>query len=468
MTLKTSIRGAAGWIGKQASWPLGSPPTKIKQAVLEVELQAAGVAPRIPPTKDIADVKRRLLQASADQDLNTLSLRDWKRAPWAFWYNGDEVASNQPIVDEFFRRAEARKSASWLKALIGAYLINFPSQSNTLNPVAGRLRVLILSEKWRTLMPWIRRHEQFQIFSPTVGPQKVAEAILSATSLNQGLQIVGLDRTINQTAQDGFLAAAYKPAVDIVRTGLGNGQMDAENITRRLVEWSLPPDIHQTGLRYPSLSVPLVESLLLPWRSRNPDAGLERLIKQFLLDCIGDPRIRPGAWQMIDPNAKEVMLRWLAGETLEQFFEILSKTADDIWAYRKKFWTAYYHRGAIREAWFALGVDAWGLGKQIKQRIPGLDFGGLSGAQSNQSVLLMKLDRFVVAEWSHSGKCRFWLANDPAAPSLYKREYHGTNLRRVSLHDQTHYHSQNGTWQREIADFVRRETGIAVSQRDWT
>jgi hypothetical protein len=128
---------------------------------------------------------------------------------------------------------------------------------------------------------------------------------------------------------------------------------------------------------------------------------------------------------------------------------------------------AYYRKGAITEAWFALGSTAWSMGKRLKERIPGLDFADLYQAQGNQSVLLMKLDNFVVAEWSHSGKCRIWDSDNKVAPKLYMRTYEAPDLRLTSLHDQTHYSSSNGTWQREIADFIRKKTGITVAQKDW-
>ncbi|MBK6906521.1 MAG: hypothetical protein IPH08_05285 [Rhodocyclaceae bacterium] len=118
------------------------------------------------------------------------------------------------------------------------------------------------------------------------------------------------------------------------------------------------------------------------------------------------------------------MLRWFAGETLAHFFNLLSRTADDIWEYRKKFWTAYYQRGAISEAWFALGPIAQALGRQQK-----LQFGDLSRAAQNQSVLIMKLGSFIVAEWSHSGACRFWNENDRLAPGLYRKVYFADDLR---------------------------------------
>lgn len=169
------------------------------------------------------------------------------------------------------------------------------------------------------------------------------------------------------------------------------------------------------------------------------------------------------------------MLRWLVGDSIEQFFDIVDQMAlDHQWKYRKAFWMAYFERGYLDEAWFALGPDAQyyaethfgnklSFGKIVKE------------CSSNQSVLIIKIKDLVFAEWSHNGKCRAWLTTDPGCPSHYKDNYSGSNLKAKSLkivpHYQTdgiqHQGSENYSWQEKLNDFIYQHTGIKVYHYDF-
>jgi hypothetical protein len=284
----------------------------------------------------------------------------------------------------------------------------------------------------------------------------------------EGLREVGLEKAIAQGATFNFLAVTYLSALTVAKQKLQTGEGSPRTIVSRLIEWSLPLSPQSSGLRYPQLIGEIASTLLIPWKSRPPEESVKEDIKKFLIQQVGDPRIRPGAWQNVDPGAKEIFLRWLAGETLGQFFELLSRSADQIWQFRKKFWMAYYERGAITEAWFALGPNAAVLARQLRQRMPGLAYAQLNRAQDRkQSVLIMKLGGFTVAEWSHNGKCRFWTDADSHAPKLYKSAYDADDLRDLCQFEQIHYHSANGTWQREVSGFVRGNTGIHIPSSSW-
>lgn len=467
MTLRTTLRFALLENGKNLHLAKLPEVNDIVFARAQIESQAAGLAPVSMPEWQLAELKRRFLAAAQTNTLESLKRRDWRYVPQIFWFEDDQVAQNAQIVDLFFAKATARASTTWIKSLIFAYFASFPIDSPTLAKIAKRLEAVITENTKPSLLAWHDRHQRLKLFDPQNAPRYLAGYLLNGDSLDEGLRELGLDDAISNSASNHFMATSYEAALFYTRHILSSGATEMERVLDRLIEWSLPVDFAAKRLRYPQLIGMLAETLLLPWASKQPAPHIKDVIKKFLLARIGDPRLYPGAWQSINPRATEIFRKWLAGDTLLQFFDLLSKTADEIWEYRKKFWMAYYNKGAIGDAWFALGRDAYAFGQQLKSRHPELSFGELHNAAANQSVLFMRLGNFVVAEWSHSGKCRFWEETDRRAPTLYEKSYSANQLRDICKFEQIHYSSANGTWQRQVATFLRHETQIYVPEYEW-
>jgi hypothetical protein len=469
MSLKTTLRLASPGSGGAIRWPDRSSPRHIVFARTQIESLAAGLSPVKIPPRELLEIKKRLLTAAQDGALDQVRNKDWRYAPWVFWLNDDAVAANENIVEAYFARAQGRRSSGWIKSLVFSYFMHFPVSSPTLPIVAGRLREVLAAQKWPSLYAWNQRQTQLKLFEPDKAPKHLAGRLLECDSTHQELVALGLDASITQTANNRFMAGSYTAALPFARLILSDGHTAPEKMLSRLIEWSEPIDRSSPGLRYPALRGALADSLLLPWSARQPSETIKDTIKKFLLARIGDPRLQPIAWEQANPRATEIFRRWLAGDTLRQFFDLLSRTADPIWAYRKKFWTAYYNHGAIGDAWFALGPNAHFQGSQIRARQSDLRFAVLSGAgvQQNQSVLIMRLGDFIIAEWSHNGKCRIWRDSDNRAPCLYEKQYNSTDLRSGCEYEQVHHWSESGTWQRQINDYLRRETRIYIPAHQW-
>jgi quinol monooxygenase YgiN len=64
-----------------------------------------------------------------------------------------------------------------------------------------------------------------------------------------------------------------------------------------------------------------------------------------------------------------------------------------------------------------------------------------------------------------------WTAGNAAAPKFYRAgeagRYSVYELREDQDHLQIHYASDNYTWQRQLADFVRQQTDLQVSQVEY-
>jgi hypothetical protein len=257
-------------------------------------------------------------------------------------------------------------------------------------------------------------------------------------------------------------------------------ELRKEFIVERLLQWSrkLPARVGNT-----EHAVAFANAVLTPWVATNPSEQLRAVLMQYFATeqaGYGDPRLpgpRAYRWSYVSPQARGVLLRWLVGDTLRAFVEVLNRTADSIWRYRERFWMAYHEQGHIDEAWLVLGKSAAAYARRVSFAKAGFLFGRLEGgAAANQSVLLMKIGGHVFAEWSHNGSLRAYHEGGTDTPALYEPSYSGIDLRQARSLDfhsgdndnpeLRHVHSQNGHWQRKARDFIRRNTGLRMDDAD--
>ena len=80
----------------------------------------------------------------------------------------------------------------------------------------------------------------------------------------------------------------------------------------------------------------------------------------------------------------------------------------------------------------------------------------------------MQISDFIIAEWSHNGKCRIWKNTEGSkyeVPKLYNTliPYDAMELRMGASFEQTHHASEHGTWQNKVEYFIRQHTNIKIS-----
>jgi hypothetical protein len=214
----------------------------------------------------------------------------------------------------------------------------------------------------------------------------------------------------------------------------------------------------------------LATALLKPWLQLEPAEILKKKIGDFCVEILGDPRFKGFNWTQVNEAEKTLILRWLTGRTLEIFFDVLKNTADSIWRYRQEFWTPFYRKGHITEAWVVLGPNAH---RYAQRHYEGSDliYGLLSGkSDDGQSVLLMRIGDYLFCEWSHNGKLRVAPQNEARAPKLYARYYDADDLyfrseqfvsNTGTIHEGLpHLHSEKKWWQTMAASFISRNLGI--------
>lgn len=215
--------------------------------------------------------------------------------------------------------------------------------------------------------------------------------------------------------------------------------------------------------------------LLKPWGSNDPPAEYSEQLIKLLVERFGDPRTAKRAWKTLaDQLVRDhglvdaervlgVFYRWVTEKTVRLFFDLIARTTErpDQWKERRSFWESYLDHKYVERAWFALGLDARSLARQA-QATHGLPFGrvGGNGAASSQSVLLMKMGRLTIAEWSDNGRARFWV-DDKRAPEFDQQFYEGQGLRTMAGGDSFAAIAHQGRWYSKFANHIYEMTGIA-------
>jgi hypothetical protein len=411
-----------------------------------------------PKSEDLSAVLERFIVAHSSEALGSLSRIDWSRCLWGIWSEQHHLAKLPGIWEKhlpaFFDRYPRR---SYLKNLILAYLRAYSHGEPSFHRAAALIKQFLLrqeNERWI----WAARHNRFGLFSADSAPTQLAVAVLNA---EHGPLSTLCDAGIDGVASKGGMeAAAFNTALSLLDDRLNRNARDVQ-ILRRLLTWAEEKD----GLRFPSQRPALAEALLIPWRTRNPDAEIQDTTLQFLLKHYRDPRIFRAKWVGVSEVAQQVARRWLTRTTLDEFINVVTKVAKGShWRYRKAFWMAYYEREYIQEAWVLFGKTARYRARQAFDKDAG--FGRIEGGLSNHCVLLLKLGTLTIADWSHDGACRIWIDGNRAAPALYREQYSISELQYSADFERAHHGSETSSWQDKIAAFIYEHTRARVPQHD--
>ncbi|MGE3841400.1 MAG: EH signature domain-containing protein [Vicinamibacterales bacterium] len=417
---------------------------------------------RQPPSFALAPIVAAVLEhwkAKGTFDGLVGSHRRW--LPHVLFYP-EGSSAEWPAQDRAFLRAAlavARARAGTVTALLRLFLKLWPTEGGIRVAVQDTLVEALQEGQSPRLKRWWTRVQEFKLLS-IEGPGVLAERLLSqAGRQHDVLEAAGIGVELRRSR---FMAATERSLCERLRARLVKGDFD--ELHARLALFTL-----DGALTLPHQAPDVADALLLPFVSKVPPDEVQSRIQRFLLAHLKDPRLTGTGWLRVKPESRQVMLRWLVGDSLERFFQLISRwaTMPEHWTYRKAFWSAYHTRGAIGEAWVVLGDNAR-LEASRKWRDDALAFGRLSGGGDvNHCVLLLRIGDLMIAEWSHNGKCRFWRLGKRSCPTMYEPEYERQVLQNAPDYEQTHYGNLNYTWQRELAEAIRRETGISMMQTEY-
>lgn len=384
-------------------------------------------------------------------DPRQLSRRDLRRLVHDMWEDPrcDEITA--PALDAAF----VSGARSVERTLIQAYLRHFPIRHRSFRALRQAVSMLAERNDW----PWRQRGRDWQLWDESAGPVRLARALLATDNPAEALSSAGLDGDLGQGE---YVTQAVSRACELATDMQG---LEAEKVGHRLIALAVERPVGQSEPK-------LLKALLWPWRSTTPTEDYKKHLLNFLVARHGDPRFQQARWdsivQEIGNGFSEIILailkRWLTDQTVRRFFQVVGFTTKDTvqWAERREFWEGYLDASMIEDAWFALGSDAESLINAKTSELAGqyaTIFGGRQYADPSHSSLVLAIGNLRVAEWSHNGACRFWLADDRQAPVPYKSQYAGIQLRAMNGGKGFEYIPHQGGWQNRFAAKVAEVTG---------
>lgn len=384
---------------------------------------------------------------------------DWAFAPFVYLQGEPPLGDDRRFADRVESLLAAERLPRMLKRAVYVYLRDF-SGTGPSEAALGALIVRYLPKHHgRWAEDWLARaRAPLRLFDPEGLSQRLADRVWEQESAPRSvLRQLGFSTELTvHCGVHGPLADALVERVHDVFTHQGEVE---ELRLQEVLGFLRNGDAH----RFPARKAATADRLLGPFAERpDPGEAVRTQLTEFFDRLYGDPQDDAG-WAGVSAPARAVMRRWVVRRSLDLFFEILSKTADPIWRYRRAFWLALYRHGLIEDAWPAFGNTAQ---RHVRSqgRLRALPYGELRGGQSQQSVMLMKMrGGFTVAEWSHAGACRIWGANDGRAPDLGDDAYVATQLREDCLYAQTHSGAMSGIWQNELSTWIAQRTGVRIS-----
>jgi hypothetical protein len=436
-------------------------------------VQISGDKVGLPPdTRSIGERTYKRFELSGFTG-NDVDPRDWRHFPYALWLDHDKGLANQSLITKIYLQEQlpqslksARRPMKWGRPLFFTYLDYFKPNDPVFEKLAQAGHEFFTSNAVVANTPLKTLSSELSLFKTNNGPRLVANSVFKTN--------IGISKWINKyELWAGFIATPFAQYSFVELLKFSDSEKKQVDYVKLVFDWGI---IFTNQLRYPETKSNFAEALLLPWRNEIPPEDLKNEIITKLLSILGDPRIDKQKWYGISAEAIQILINWINGRTLEAFFRILQQTADEIWQYRQKFWQAYFRQGYVEEVWIALGENAHHYLRRSSSS-KDLQCATLTGASPDQSILLLKIGGILFCEWSHNGRLRAQRIDSPIAPELYKKTYHGADLRFESLDFNNrqnedpglvHFSSETAGWQRRARDFIAKNVGINLSLTEVT
>ena len=309
------------------------------------------------------------------------------------WKNQRFDSLNNFIIDQIVPGV----NGPFLRAMFEIYLKTFDPKSTKLTrPLAGKFK-----NCWQDLnLPVDFLIQEFQLFDIDEVPhQKIANYMDDEPKPFEALRKMG----VAAPHGPGLMELAHHSFVSRIVPQIQNGEIES---VKKLLDWLDPGG--ETPPLQGEAAARAVDTLLLPWLMRDPDQELKAILENRLVRAYGDARVSDvGVWRACSDRARQIILKWLAGTTIREFFEIITITnRSHMWHNRKSFWINLYEENRILEGWFALSPAAEEAANNLNRNRNDvkLEFGKncSTGNDRKKSLLIMKINDRWVIEGSHN------------------------------------------------------------------
>lgn len=227
----------------------------------------------------------------------------------------------------------------------------------------------------------------------------------------------------------------------------------------RLMEWCRPEG--QLGLQGAQM-IEAINLLLRPWVRENPAKADQKFITDCLVSHFDDPRIAgEHVWKDVDRACRGVLLRWLAGDSILAFMDIISAVEHknpETWRMRREFWTRLYDEGTVSEAWVALHPDAVAEAKSRFDRTQNMSlkaYAKQSGKRRDTSLLIMRAGNKVIVEGSHTYRVHIFGEGALQRPELYLEIYKDEEITLEQGNPNTWSHDPHGRWREWVRERLK-------------
>jgi hypothetical protein len=419
----------------------------------------------LPEHEDIDALESRIRHALDRNTSHMLARRDWRMLPHTLWYRNPPLISHPRLLTALRARLQQGGSLRLLRNLLSAYLTAFHPR------LPGLVEIAKVIDDHRGILDdvWHNRVKDYGLTQPDKAPSTIFLACIRADRPEDALQVAGIVPEVHH----GILHATLLAGIAAIERDFVGGGWHPKAMD--FVERQVFADDAPVA---PELRRALADAYLRPWLNGDPsDSAQKKRIQDFMLRHYGDPRIRPQRWTGVSDPARSVMRRWLVKVVLDQFLDVIDDVVKDEahrrqWKYRRAFWLAYFNREAIIEADVLFGPDCLSRTKQLFGRdAPCASVEGVPGRQvySDHAVLLMRIGRLVVADWSHNACWCVWRETDRSAPRFGQARYLGDDVyRERGRWSRPHSNPSGYTWQDELRDLIHTETGIFVDRQYYT
>lgn len=435
-------------------------PLKLRRVVESIKgTDGGGWNPEI-----IERLQARMIEASRRGEVHLLTRRDFRIGCQAFLIGQEAPGRDPDVRRQVLQVVVSSKRRAAFLALVDAYLNSFRDDDSAIQSLGSQLSFMARDWPWRSRDLWPQRFDAFDLLDAERAPKRLAEAVLATE--NPPLQVLeqaGLGSTGRR--KGGLAEAAFKTACRSIASRHGPSSLPLQ---KRLIAWARD---EATPLAFPTSWPDYAAALFLPWTAQDPAAEHKSAILDAAIAYAGDPRTRVRDWRAVAAEARGVVIRWLTRASVEQFFDIVAETTarPDMWADRRRFWTAYLRADHISAAWVAFGSAGAFRARQAAQRNndTGLSmFGRLAsggGRTPEHAALIMEIGDLIIVEWSHNGRWYAWPKGARDRPQLFR--HNSRNLPDYAPQElmgapESGVHHREGGWKATVAHLIYRHTGL--------
>ncbi|TXN08567.1 hypothetical protein FV222_00775 [Methylobacterium sp. WL103] len=452
--------------GRRLNVPAMPVVSRSVQAAAGIEDPGVTVVERKPD--DLDQIAARLSEAFGANE--SPRRRDLNQAAWCIWEGKRPLAEQPSVLTKLLDHVRGSGRKSSFRRLASVYVTAFRPLGTSANDASLRQVARTLEAIAPAFTgPFSVAAEALRLFDPREAPRVIAgRALQMGSSPSTVLAGVGIQ---NMASEGGLAEAAFLAGLEQLAA---DATLSPTERLARISGWGLRGD---GKVLFEQHRGPLVDALVMPHGDNPPAKDVIDQYLRFLVGKFGDPRLRQANWSPMRSTA--TVRRWLTSLSLRQFLDVVDRGAYVAqWRYRRAFWEAVHRRDLISDAWVVfdeVGDDAARRLFKVEAPYARFEAGGRKPIERGHAVLLLKIGKGIVAEWSHNGRCNVWhSATDPSAPQLHQRRYN-TDETRISLKSTpeflrieiTHAGSEGYNWQAKVANEIHALTNIRILESEY-